>query len=229
MKVISLVSWKGGTGKTTLACNLSDRAVNSGLRTLLCDFDGQEAALQHCLRRENYPDSVPRIEAVKASLTVEGISGLEAEIKRDEYDLIICDTPGADDVDWDRCAGLADLLLAPVSPSPYEVLVTRRFLDHSQERGWRLAVVLNNLLNARKRNDELRGVFHLLGVPVAPVNLIRRVEYWNSGLQGLGVCESAPRSAACREMTRLWEWVAGELGLELPKEEIGVNGQEAMI
>lgn len=229
MKVISLVSWKGGTGKTTLACNLSERAVNSGLRTLLCDFDPQEAALQHCLRRESYPDALRRIDAVRATMSVQGIAALEAEIKRDEYDVIICDTPGGDDVDWDRCAGMADLLLAPVSPSPYEVVVTRRFLDHAYVRGWNLAVILNNLPSARKRIEELRGLFHLMGVPVAPVNLVRRVEYWNSGLQGLGVCESAPRSAACRETNLLWEWIAQELGFDLPAAEPAPELQEALI
>jgi cellulose biosynthesis protein BcsQ len=41
MKSICLVSWKGGTGKTTLACNLAERAGAAGLNTTLCDFDPQ--------------------------------------------------------------------------------------------------------------------------------------------------------------------------------------------
>lgn len=229
MKIISLVSWKGGTGKTTVACNLAERAARAGLRVLLCDFDPQESAQQHCLRRERYPGDLPRIEVARADMSVSGIAGLERAIQRDNHDLIICDTPGSDDMAWDRCADLANLLLVPLAPSPYEVVVTRRFLEHGLERGWKQVVVLNNLSSGKRRIDDLRGMLNMMEVPVAPVNLIRRVDYWDSGMQGLGVCELSPRGAACREMQMLWDWLVGELEIELPEQDPDENHQEVLL
>ncbi len=51
MRTLALVSWKGGTGKTTLACNLAERAAAAGLVTTLCDFDPQATCLSHCQMR----------------------------------------------------------------------------------------------------------------------------------------------------------------------------------
>ena len=56
MTTIAFASWKGGTGKTTLAFNTAERANAAGVRTLLCDFDPQATALrQHQLRQNTAP------------------------------------------------------------------------------------------------------------------------------------------------------------------------------
>lgn len=228
MKVISMVSWKGGTGKTTLACNLAERAVNSGLSVMLCDFDPQESALQHCLRRQRQPGMLKPIDVVRANLNTEGVAALEDEVRKGEQDLVICDTPGGDDIAWDRCADLADLLLVPLAPSPYEVVATRRFLDHGLERQWNVVVVLNNLPTGRRRIDELRVMLNMMEVPVAPVNLARRVDYWDAGMKGMGVCEAAPKSAASRETGALWDWVVRDLGLSLPEHSRDQEAKEKL-
>ena len=41
---IGFASFKGGTGKTTLAYAMAERGYSQGLRTLLLDFDPQETA-----------------------------------------------------------------------------------------------------------------------------------------------------------------------------------------
>ena len=215
MKVVSLVSWKGGTGKSTLACNLAERAVNAGLETLLCDLDPQQSALEFCARRGRYPGPPvpPPITARRGRMTVDGIDQLEKEMESDRYDLILCDTPGSNDMAWGRCANLSDLLLVPVSPTPMEVMVTRRLLEHCQEKEWEMRVVLNALPSGKKRVDDLRAILNVMDVPVAPVNLGRRVDYWDSSVHGLGVCEWSDRSMASREMQSLWDWMAETLDL----------------
>ncbi len=41
MRVICVVSSKGGVGKTTASANLGGLAADAGLKTLLIDLDGQ--------------------------------------------------------------------------------------------------------------------------------------------------------------------------------------------
>ena len=94
MTTIAFASWKGGTGKTTLAFNTAERANADGVRTLLCDFDPQATALrQHQLRQSHSPDRT-RVTTVKASMSDEGIAALQGVQGKDSYDLIICDMPG---------------------------------------------------------------------------------------------------------------------------------------
>ena len=51
MAMVAVCSTKGGSGKTTLAFNLAERAWSSGLSVLLIDFDYQEASLGLCFNR----------------------------------------------------------------------------------------------------------------------------------------------------------------------------------
>ena len=43
-KVVAFASYKGGTGKTTLAYNMVERAVAAGFTACLCDYDPQRVA-----------------------------------------------------------------------------------------------------------------------------------------------------------------------------------------
>ena len=60
MKVLAIVSQKGGAGKTTLATHLAVAAENHGLTTALFDLDQQaSAALWSDRRAEGFPAVVP--------------------------------------------------------------------------------------------------------------------------------------------------------------------------
>ena len=214
MKSVCLVSWKGGTGKTMLACNIVERAMAAGLKTTLCDFDPQATALRHCeLRLMHSPDSSP-IDAVQESLTLEGIDALRAETQSQHCDLLVCDMPGADSFTMDRALAAMDLLLVPVTASPYEVMVTASFVKRGVQNGWNMALLLNNLPPGRKRREQLVDSLAGLGVEMVPAGLVRRVSYWDAALAGMGVCEFAPRSRAASEMQELWNWLGRRL--ELP-------------
>ena len=213
MKSVGLVSWKGGTGKTILACNIVERAMAAGLRVTLCDFDPQATALRHCeLRLMHSPDAKP-IEAVQGSLTLEGIEALRVETESEHWDLLVCDMPGADSFTMDRALAAMDLLLIPVTAAPYEVMVTGSFVSRAIQNGWNIALLLNNLPPGQKRRDQLVASLSDLGVELVPAGLVRRVSYWDAALVGMGVCEFAPRSLAASEMQELWDWLRWKLGL----------------
>ena len=214
MKSICLVSWKGGTGKTTLACNLAERAGAAGLNTTLCDFDPQFIALRHCQLRAATNPNAPPITGVRGSLSIDGIAALHAAINAEGCDLLVCDLPGADSFTLDHALSNIDLLLLPVTTAPYDILVTANLVRHGIDKGWNMALLPNNLSSSKTRTLQKLEVLQQMGVEVAPVGLIRRVSYWDASEVGLGVCEYAPRSPAAAEMQQLWDWIAKRL--ELP-------------
>ena len=95
MKSIGVVSWKGGTGKTTLAFNLAERATHHGIDTTLCDFDPQANALDYFRIRNNYNPNAMQIKGVKGSLTVSGIDTLRKQSAQNQDGLLVCDLPGS--------------------------------------------------------------------------------------------------------------------------------------
>ena len=213
MKALGVVSWKGGTGKTTLALNLTERATRWGIDTTLCDFDPQSNALDCFQIRDSYnPDALP-LKGVKGDLSVAGTSALRRQLNQNTEGLLICDLPGADNFTLDQALALMDLLLIPVTASPHELLVTRRFAAHVQNSDWESVVVLNNLPPGGSRKAQLIDSLERSGIEVAPPGLVRRLSYWDASTVGLSVCEYAPRSPAAGEMDALWHWVANRLNL----------------
>ena len=217
MKALGVVSWKGGTGKTTLAFNLTERATCQGMDATLCDFDPQTNALD-CFRiRNSYNPDAPTLKGVKGDLSVAGIAALSRQVNQDREGLLICDLPGADNFTLDQALALMDLLLIPVTASPNELLVTRRFVAHVLDRNWESTVVFNNLPPGGGRRTQLTESLKPAGIEIAPPGLVRRLSYWDASTVGLGVCEYAPRSAAAVEMNALWKWVAKRLRLSCGK------------
>lgn len=103
MQVVSIISTKGGVGKTTTAANLGGLAADAGLRVLLLDLDVQPTLLLHA------PDGRLRLRhllPVLASL----------------YDLVLIDTQGARSVLLEMAVLASNLALSPVTP---EILAAR--------------------------------------------------------------------------------------------------------
>jgi hypothetical protein len=61
--------------------------------------------------------------------------------------------------------------------------------------------------------EEAISVLAQAGVRVAPVRLIRRLDFVNGLPAGQAAVEWRPSSKAASEATGLWQWVCGEVGL----------------
>ena len=168
---------------------ITERANADGVRTLLCDFDPQATALrQHQLRQNHSPDRT-LVTTVKASMSDEGLAALRGVQEKDRYDLIICDMPGADSFSMDQALNAMDLILIPIMPSPYEVMITANLVHRGVEKGRRMALVPNNIPAIRQRRERMLSSLSGMGIDIAPVTVTRRVTYWDASLIGLSVAE----------------------------------------
>ena len=68
VKVISIINWKGGVGKTTCAVNIAAEWAHSGYNVLLIDIDAQASASAYIYTEEKYKDEYfnPIAEALRS-------------------------------------------------------------------------------------------------------------------------------------------------------------------
>ena len=132
MQVVTISGFKGGTGKTTLACLLGVAAVKDGLRTACLDLDRNTRNLSSFLaqRRESWlesPDHVMLMDTGDEARTnakpkhTNRLEPLVRMAKMDGYDLMIIDTSSGNLSDVYEAHLLADLILTPMNESPADM------------------------------------------------------------------------------------------------------------
>src|SRR5262245_14389849 len=101
MKLLAVISHKGGVGKTTSAVLLAEELAAKGYRTLLVDADRQQGA---GLLLEVGPPTGERQSTSAAGLDYLGSGRLSEEevvmraaMVADQYDIGVVDTPSLDD------------------------------------------------------------------------------------------------------------------------------------
>ena len=112
MHTICIAAQKGGAGKTTLARNIAVAAAQDGQRVLCLDLDPQQSLRQWWQAREgDMPmmlNTDPAPHALKGTI----------EAAKQQFDVIVIDTPPAAPAWLADTLAVADLALIPVRPSP---------------------------------------------------------------------------------------------------------------
>lgn len=213
---------KGGTGKTTISFNLSERAFRSGIDVCLLDFDPQEGSLGIADLRSSDPGR-PCWPVMSRRVSVSDADDLSALRSSHPDRLMVCDLPGADSMALVRLLSEMDLILSPVGSGVSDLLAAANFA--ASVRGTRLDLPLvfvpNNITHIHRRREVLMEELGNLGLEVCPVVVHGRVAHLDSLRKGLGVCEHLPRSVAALEITRLWEWSCRRLGIESGNLSLG--------
>ena len=213
--MLSFCSLKGGTGKTTLSFNLAERAHFFGFRVAICDFDPQECCVSLRELREQVNGGLALWDVYTGRVGVSSAGSLAKVREQGEYDLLICDLPGADSIALVRFLQEMDLVLSPVGVSVPELVVAGNLVSLLGRMGLPLVFVGNDVPPGRRRRGEMVEELERLGVEVCPVIVERRVAFLDSLKGGLGVCESVPDSAAASQVDELWRWVMLRLNLEV--------------
>ena len=201
MMIISLLNQKGGVGKTTLAVNLAMGLAITGKRVMLVDADPQGSSLTWSGNREG-DGPFPVVGIPKPTLHK------ELPKLADNYDFIIVDGPPRV-YDVTRSAILAsDLILIPVTPSPYDVWATEETVKVITEvkpfkEDLKSFFVINrkimNTVIGRDVIDALAGY----DIPVMKSQLCQRVGFAETAGEGKTVLETAPESPASDEIRAL--------------------------
>lgn len=220
---LAVCSTKGGSGKTTLAFNLAERAVAAGLRVIVLDCDHQRASTGLAMTRLDELGDCWPVE--RCPVTLAGAQRVRSLAGGGEYDLALCDLPGSEGMMLGGFLLEMDLVLAPVGVGAIHVMAAANLLslERSLTRRVPLVFVLNNFPPGRSRLEMVKEELAGRGGEVCPVGVRHRVAHMDTFDNGLGVCERLSGSAAAQDIEALWDWVSGRLELLAPAADRGAG------
>ena len=202
-RVVSVLSQKGGTGKTTLSCALAALASRAGTATAILDLDPQASAAQwHDLRKANGEDDPPVFATPSSRM-----QALVDALGQDGAELIVTDTAPPSGADAVTVARLSDHILIPLQPSFPDLAAITRTIDIAEVARTPATIVLNLALVNHPSTSDARTVIATAAAAAAPVVLHRRVAHVNSFNVGRCAAEHEPAGKAANELRTLFVWL----------------------
>ncbi len=198
MRVVSIVSQKGGAGKTTITVNLAVAALVSGQKGTIIDIDPQATASNWGDRRQT---EFPLIISAQAARLPQILKQV------DETSWVFIDTPPAISNMTMAAVKVADIVLVPSRAAIFDLDTLSATLDLVRMGQREAAVVLNAVPHRGSDEEEARAVITAYGAAIAPVSLGHRAAFQHAATMGQGVTEHEPSGKAAYEIRKLFDWL----------------------
>lgn len=201
---------KGGSGKTTLATNLTVMRASDGKKVLLVDADEQHSASDWAAQREAIGLHTPW-----STIQLSGKS-IYAQIKRlkDDYDDIIVDVGGRDTTSQRSALLVADLFLAPFKPRSFDIWTVgevKSMIGELKAANPELMclAVINQADSRGADNEEAIGILNECpDLKCLEGSIGHRKAFGNAAAEGLGVVElKLQDKKASQEINELYKYV----------------------
>jgi chromosome partitioning protein len=205
VKIVSFVTQKGGTGKSSLAVSLAVAAAESGLKAVVLDIDPQSTAEEWYKRRTAETPTVH-------SISWANLSSRLYRLGQQDYDLAIVDTPGSESHAASEAMKEAHFCLLPVRPSVADIEASKPTVRYLNEHAKPFAFVLNQCPTGGRtsRTQNARMALQLLGGLCNPT-LAHRSDHVDALAAGLGVTEFSPYGKAADEIRAVLQWLTARL------------------
>ena len=209
MKVITVISQKGGVGKTTTAVHLAVEAECRGYATVIFDLDPQASASTWGDTRREFSE-FPAVQAVQASRLEKMIEAAAAQ----KADLVIIDSaPNADSASL-MAAEKADLIIVPCRPAAFDLNAIGTTLKAAKLANKPAWVLLNAVASQGRIGEEAATALKSQGVQVIGVMLHHLVAFSYSVNDGKTASEYDPKGRAAKETIQLFDWVEKQTNLK---------------
>lgn len=203
MNIVSFVTQKGGSGKTTLALNFAVSVMSKKKRVVILDMDAQGTARKWYERRM---DENPSLVEVTAGDLEKAIAGARLQ----KFDWVFIDTPGRDDAAQAAAIRFSDFCIIPCRPSAADLEATPATVETIKRLKKPYAFVLTQTPPRSFRIREAQTGLSYLGV-VCPYSIVLRNAYQDAQSMGLGVTEFEPDGRAANDISESWQWVVSKI------------------
>jgi len=204
LHIFSLISQKGGAGKSTLARQLAVLAGEAGASVLI-DRDPQATSTKWWQRRQTLQPTPERPDLLDLDNT--DLAAATRALHK-QRGVVFVDTRPAVAEPEAEAARVADFVIVPVRPSPDDLEAVGETLKILRRLDKRAVVIINAAKNEMRARDA-RAALSRYPVPVCPTHIADRAVYLDAALEGRGVGEM--RGAAARdaraELGAVWAWI----------------------
>jgi chromosome partitioning protein len=203
MFTISLVSQKGGTGKSTILLGLAVAAARAGHDVAVIDVDPQATAANWKDRRTEENPAVVSAQASRLRQTLE-------VARENGVEYVFIDTAGRLDDAALNAVRMSNLVLTPTRPNIAEVETLPKVKDMITLAGNPPTFVLLNGIAPTATTavrDVQSAIRELYGLECCPVHICQRNAYVDCLVTGNAPQEMDAEGKAADELTRLFQFV----------------------
>lgn len=215
---------KGGSGKTTIATNLTVYLAKQGRDVILVDADDQESATDFTSFRHQSLEGELGYTAVK--ITGTELNSNVARLAK-KYDDVVIDTGGRDTVSQRSALSVSHVYLVPFAPRSLDIWTLRKvenlIAEMSPFNPNLICLTFINKADARGTYKEdtadlLRESHHVQFIDTPIGN---RISFANAAASGLGVIEIKPTDEkAVAEITELYNGIQNALKISTEKKRV---------
>jgi chromosome partitioning protein len=202
MKIIAIISQKGGAGKTTLAVHLAAAAATAGYTAAIIDLDPQSTAASWGDRRTAATPEVISGQATR-------LPALVGAARQNGADFLVLDTAPNADQAVSLAARAADVVLIPCRPAAFDLEAIETTLMLAKAAMKQAYVVLNSVPPRSGIGREAAEGLITRGARVAPHQLTHRAAFAHGVIDGRTAQEFEPNGKAADEVIALYKWLCG--------------------
>ena len=195
MAVVTVISFKGGVGKSIISQNLAVFFAHKNVEVCIVDADpNKSTTMWHSYR----PDELPAVDVYHVPKNGDLLKIVNSLSKK--YELIFIDCPPALEVVTSKAVAKSDLSLIPVATTGgNDIWATKEFLEHLEILRGRLDAPIPAyfVVNRFESNVRLHQAYlEILGdyeanytIKLLNTHIAKRTAYGEANTQGLGVLE----------------------------------------
>jgi chromosome partitioning protein len=202
MKIVAIISQKGGTGKTTLAVHLAAAATAAGHAAAIIDLDPQGTATSWGDRRAAEEPEVISGQAIR-------IPALVSTARANGAEFLVLDTAPNADQTASIAARAADIVLIPCRPAAFDLEAIETTLMLAKAAGKPAYVVLNAVPPRSGIGREAGEGLISRGAQVSPAQITHRAAFGHGVIDGRTAQEFEPQGKAAEEIQALYTWLCG--------------------
>lgn len=184
-RVIAVINQKGGTGKTTLALNLSAGLARRAV-TVIADADPQRSISQWVAMGGD-EDALPRVTPISDSA-----AAVISHLKKNHHYVVVDCPPTVQGAVIEEIMASADWVLIPVLPSPLDLWASvemAALVNEAQKKNRTLQarLVLNQVETRNALSRVMQQAVAEFDVPLLQASIQRRAAYRSAAVEGVSV------------------------------------------
>lgn len=223
MKILAVISQKGGVGKTTIATALAVAAEQDGKSVALFDLDPQVTACSWSDRRKaaGHGES-PLVRDVNFHRLPSALEAMQSA----GCDLVVLDCPPVHRDIAHEVMSAADIVLIPTRAESFDLRAMTQTVKLAQQFGKTPHVVLTFCPPTGAEIEQARAIIEQLGARWCGVDVHQRKAYSRAQQEGQAAQEYEPTGKAADEIKRLYAYMATAL---YGKESHGKKGKSRRV